>query len=47
LATTAIGSSGSGIVHACISSGWSLAEMVSPVSALPDLVIAQMSPAMQ
>ena len=47
LATTATGSSGSGISHGAISSGSSLAEMVSPVSALADLVIAQMSPATQ
>ena len=47
LATTAIGSSGSGIVHGSMSSGLSLPDRVSPVSALPDLVIAQMSPAMQ
>jgi hypothetical protein len=45
--TTATGSSGSGISHASTSSGLSLAEMVSPVSAAVDLVIAQMSPAMQ
>ncbi len=46
-ATIATGSSGSGISQGAISSGSSLAEMVSPVSALPDLVIAQMSPATQ
>jgi len=45
-ATTAIGSSGSGISHGDISSGSSFDEIVSPVSAVPDLVIAQMSPAM-
>ncbi len=46
-ATTAIGSSGSGIAHGAISSGSSRLDSVSPVSALPDLVIAQMSPATQ
>ncbi len=45
-ATMATGSSGSGISQGSISSGWSLAERVSPVSALPSLATAQMSPAM-
>ena len=44
-ARTATGSSGSGISHGAISSGASLAEMVSPVSALVSLVTATMSPA--
>jgi hypothetical protein len=47
LATIATGSSGSGISQGATSSGFSLAEIVSPVSALFDLVIAQMSPATQ
>ena len=41
----ATGSSGSGISHGWISSGKSLAETVSPVSAGPSFVSAQMSPA--
>ena len=45
MATIATGSSGSGISHGATSSGESLAEIVSPVSALVDFVIAQMSPA--
>ena len=47
LATIATGSNGSGISQASTSSGLSLAEMVSPVSAVVDLVSATMSPAMQ
>src|SRR6266540_921219 len=47
LATMATGSSGSGISQGAISSGCSLLEMVSPVSAVLDFVIAQMSPAIQ
>ena len=43
---SATGSSGSGISHGSISSGSSLAESVSPVSARPSLATAQMSPAM-
>src|ERR1039458_2241805 len=45
LATMATGSSGSGIVHGSISSGWSLSDSVPPVSAVPSLATAQMSPA--
>ncbi len=44
-AITATGSSGSGSSQHESSSGWSLAETVSPVSAVPSLVRAQMSPA--
>ena len=44
-ATTATGSSGSGITHGSISSGSSFAESVSPVSARASLATAQMSPA--
>ena len=47
LATMATGSSGSGITHGSISSGSSLAERVSPVSARVSLATAQMSPAMR
>ena len=43
---SATGSSGSGISHGSISSGSSLAESVSPVSARVSLATAQMSPAM-
>ena len=45
LAVIATGSSGSGISHGSISSGWSLSDSVSPVSALASLATAQMSPA--
>ena len=45
LAETAIGSSGSGITHGSISSGSSLLDSVSPVSAVASLATAQMSPA--
>ncbi len=45
LAASAIGSSGSGITHGSISSGSSLLDNVSPVSAVPSLATAQMSPA--
>ena len=45
LARIAIGSSGSGMSHASTSSGLSLADSVSPVSAEPSFVTAQMSPA--
>ena len=45
LATMATGSSGSGMSHGPIRSGLSFVESVSPVSAVLDLVIAQMSPA--
>ncbi len=45
LARTAIGSSGSGMSQGATSSGSSLAETVSPVSALASLVTATMSPA--
>ena len=45
-ASIAIGSSGSGIDHGCSTSGWSLSDRVSPVSARDSLAIAQMSPAM-
>jgi len=41
----ATGSSGSGLAHASISSGRSLSDRVSPVSALPSFATAQMSPA--
>ena len=44
-ATIATGSSGSGIDQDSISSGFSLSESVSPVSAVPSLATAQMSPA--
>ena len=44
-ASTAIGSSGSGMSHGSISSGAALADSVSPVSAVPSRPIAQMSPA--
>ena len=44
-ASTAIGSSGSGISHGAISSGADFAEIVSPVSAVPSRPTAQMSPA--
>ena len=44
-ATTAIGSSGSGIDHGSITSGLSLSLRVSPVSARVSFAIAQMSPA--
>ena len=47
LATIATGSSGSGIVHGSISSGCSLEDSVSPVSAVPSLATAQMLPAEQ
>jgi len=43
----ATGSSGSGMSHGAMSTGSSLPEIVSPVSALVDLVNAQTSPAMQ
>jgi hypothetical protein len=46
-ATIATGSSGSGIVHGRIRSGLSGLDTVSPVSAEPSLVSAQMSPATQ
>ena len=46
LATMATGSSGSGITHGSISSGSSLDDRVSPVSARLSLATAQMSPAM-
>ena len=42
---TATGSSGSGRFQQDSSSGWSDADTVSPVSAVPSLVSAQMSPA--
>jgi hypothetical protein len=42
---TAIGSSGSGMVHGLSTSGSDLSDSVSPVSALLSLPIAQMSPA--
>ena len=45
LAEIATGSSGSGIDHDSISSGRSLSDSVSPVSALDSLATAQMSPA--
>ena len=45
LATIATGSSGSGIDQDSISSGSSLSDSVSPVSAVPSLATAQMSPA--
>ena len=45
-ATTAMGSSGSGIDHGSITSGLSLSLSVSPVSARDSFAIAQMSPAM-
>jgi hypothetical protein len=44
-ATIATGSSGSGMSHGPISSGLSFVDSVSPVSAVFDLVMAQMSPA--
>ncbi len=46
-ASTATGMSGSGMSQGATSSGRSLAEIVSPVSAVPSLVSAQMSPATQ
>ena len=46
-ATTATGSSGSGIAHGSISSGSSGEDTVSPVSAEPTFVSAQRSPATQ
>ena len=45
LAEIATGSSGSGIDQDSISSGFSLSDRVSPVSALASLATAQMSPA--
>ena len=45
-AVIATGSSGSGIAHGSISSGWSLSDSESPVSALVSLATAQMSPAL-
>ena len=45
LATIATGSSGSGIDQDSISSGLSLSDSVSPVSAVLSLATAQMSPA--
>ncbi len=47
LAVMAIGSSGSAICHDSISSGLSLSDRVSPVSALVSFATAQMSPATQ
>ena len=44
LAEIATGSSGSGIDQDSISSGCSLSDSVSPVSAVPSLATAQMSP---
>ena len=41
----ATGSSGSGLSQASISSGRSRSDRVSPVSAVPSLATAQMSPA--
>jgi hypothetical protein len=47
LAVIATGSSGSGMLHASMSSGRSLLESVSPLSAVDSLATAQMSPAGQ
>ena len=44
-ATIAAGSSGSGIVHGSISSGWSRDDSVSPVSAVDSFATAQTDPA--
>ena len=46
-ASMATGMSGSGMSQGATSSGSSLAEIVSPVSAVPSLVSAQISPATQ